>query len=209
MAVSGLILLGFVIAHLLGNLLVFAGSDALNAYAAKLRHLGPLVWAARGFLLAAVAVHVWTSIALSRENAAARPRAYRVKQPLLTSYAAQTMLLSGVLTLAYVAYHLLHFTFGVTYPSFFGKTDAAGRHDVYAMVVLSFQRPIISWIYVVGVGLLCLHLSHGIASTFQTLGFNSERTVPLVARLGRAAALLLFLGYASIPVAVLLGWVRP
>ena len=208
MAVSGLVLLGFVVMHLLGNLLVFRGSDALNAYAVKLRHLGGLLWAARGLLLAAALIHIWTSIALSRENAKARPRAYRVKEPLLTNYAAQTMLLSGVLTLAYIIYHLLHFTFGVTYPTLFDKTDPSGRHDVYSMVVLSFQHPLISWVYLAGVGLLCLHLSHGISSTCQTLGVNNERTIPVVAWIGRVVAALLFIGYASIPVSILLGLVR-
>ena len=208
MAISGLVLAGFVLMHLLGNLLIYAGPEALNTYALKLRHLGDLLWVARGFLLGAVLVHLWTTIALARENAKARPRAYRIKAPLLTSYAAQTMLLSGVLALAYLVYHLLHFTFGVTYPSLFNKTDAAGRHDVYSMVVLSFQHPLISWIYIVGVALLCLHLSHGIASVFQTLGLNNERIIPVVGWIGRVIAALLFLGYASIPASVLLGIVR-
>jgi len=205
MALSGLILLGFVIMHLLGNLLIFLGPNALNAYAVKLRHFGPWLWVARSLLLAAVVIHSITSIQLARENRAARPVRYRVYRPAVSGYAARTMMLSGVLVLAYIIYHLLHFTFRVTNPEISHGVDALGRRDVYSMVVLSFQQPLIFAIYVLGVGLLCLHLSHGIGSTCQSLGINRERTIARANQLGQAIALLLFLGYVSIPLAVLMG----
>jgi succinate dehydrogenase / fumarate reductase cytochrome b subunit len=205
MAISGLILLGFVILHLLGNLLIYRGPEAINAYARKLRDLGPLLWAVRLFLLASVIVHVWMSILVSRENARARPIPYRLKRSLATSSAARTMLLSGLLVAAYLVYHLLHFTFRLAHPELSRATDGLGHVDVYAMMVLSFQRIGISLAYVVGMALLCLHLSHGTASSFQTLGITGERSLPVVTRISRLSALLLFLGYISIPVAVLLG----
>lgn len=205
MAVSGLLLLGFVIAHLLGNLLIYRGPEAINAYARKLRDLGPLLWAIRLGLLTALIVHVWTSILVSRENKKARPVPYRMTRSLTTSYAARTMLLSGVLVVAYLVYHLLHFTFRVAHPELSGATDALGHVDVYSMMVLSFQNPGISFAYLLGTALLCLHLSHGTASAFQTLGITSERTIPLVTHVSRLLALILFLGYLSIPAAVLLG----
>ena len=207
MAISGLILVGFVVMHLLGNLLIYGGQDALNAYAQKLRHLGPMLWVARGILFAAVVVHIRTSIQLSIENARARPAGYRVRRMEETTVAARTMLLSGLLVVAYLAYHLLHFTFRVTNPGISHGTDALGRHDVYSMMVLSFQIRAISLAYVLGMAAIFFHLHHGIASSFQTLGLNNERLLPILTHLGRLLAFLLFIGYISIPLAVLLGFI--
>ena len=206
MAISGLLLLGFVIAHLLGNLLIYAGPDALNHYAKKLRDLGPLLWLLRGGLLVALLVHVWTSLLVARENAAARPIRYRVQRSLATTPAARTMLLSGLLVAAYLIYHLLHFTFRRAHPQLTSATDAFGHPDVYRMVVASFQQWPIALAYLAGMALVCLHLSHGVGSAMQTLGVTSERTLPAVAWASRLLALVMFLGYVSIPVAVLLGW---
>ena len=207
MAVSGLVLVGFVIAHLLGNCLIYFGPEAINAYAQHLRDLGPLLWVARGVLLTAVVVHAGTSVALAIENRRARPEPYHVVRRRETTLAAQTMMASGLLLVAYLIYHLLHFTFGVTNPRFSHATDALGRHDVYAMIVLSFRQPAISLAYLLGMTVLCLHLGHGIGSVFQTLGLTNERTVSLAARVGRLVAFAIYLGYMSIPVAVLLGFV--
>ena len=208
MAVSGLALVGFVIMHLLGNLQFFQGPEAINAYAVKLRHLGPLLWVARGVLLLALIVHVRTSIQVSVENRRARGVAYAAYQPGVTGPAARSMLLTGLLLLSYIVYHLLHFTFGVTNPAISHAHDALGRHDVYRMVVLSFQQLPIAVTYVVAMALLFLHLHHGIGSTFQTLGLNSERGIELTEQIGRALALLLFFGYMSIPVAIQMGLLR-
>ena len=205
MAASGLALLGFVIAHLLGNLTIYLGPEAINKYAQKLSDLGLLLWVSRFGLLAAVLVHAVTSVQLARENRAARPRRYEQFRPRQTTWAARTMMASGLLIVVYVVYHLLHFTFRVTNPDLSHGVDATGHHDVYAMMVLSFRIPLISLAYILGMAMVCLHLSHGIGSAPQTLGLNNERTLRLFGALGKAIALLLFLGYISIPIAVLIG----
>ncbi|OGX05538.1 MAG: hypothetical protein A3G87_03105 [Omnitrophica bacterium RIFCSPLOWO2_12_FULL_50_11] len=207
-AVTGLFLFGFVIGHLAGNLLIFAGPDALNSYARKLRDLAPLVWSARFVLLASVVFHIWTSILLTIENRAARPIGYEVRKTIQTSIAARTMMLSGLVILAFIIYHLLHFTFRVTHPEISHLTDSLGRHDVYSMVVLSFQKVYISAVYGIAMTLLCLHLAHGASSWLQTLGWNNERTQPLFVRISAAVSLLILIGYVSIPISVLCGVVK-
>ena len=208
MALSGLALFGFVLAHLAGNLLIFLGPDALNAYALKLEHFGAWLWAARAGLLAALVVHIVTSAQLTIENRRARPQAYAAYRPVETTLAARTMMATGILLLAYLVYHLLHFTFRVTNPGISHGVDALGRRDVYTMVVHSFQQLPISLAYVLGVGAVCIHLSHGIASTCQTLGLNNERTIAAVSLAGRMLAAAVFLGYSSIPVAVFAGYIK-
>ena len=208
MALSGLILFGFIVGHLLGNLLIFRGPEALNAYALKLRKLGPGLWMVRIALFLALLVHVWTSERVTRENLRARPQPYRAYRPEATTLAARTMMLSGIALMVFLIYHLLHFTVRVTNPEVAHLTDAAGHHDVYRMVVLSFQRWPIVVAYLIGVGAVCLHLSHGIGSSVQTLGLNTPQTIGWTAWAGRLAAWAIFLGYASIPVAVLCGVVR-
>ncbi len=207
MAVSGLVLVGFIISHLLGNLLIFGGPDALNAYGAKLRHLGWLLWVVRVFLIVMAAVHITTSLELAVENRRARPQSYRMQRYAQTTPAARLMLISGLLVLAYLVYHLLHFTFRVTNPSVSHGVDALGRHDIYTMAVRSFQQVPISLAYIIGMACVCLHLSHGVASAFQTLGLTTERTIPVLGWISRLFALAVFFGYCAIPVAVLLGFV--
>jgi succinate dehydrogenase / fumarate reductase cytochrome b subunit len=208
MAASGLALSGFILMHLAGNLLIYRGPGALNAYAAKLEHLGPWLWAARAGLLAALVIHLVTSVQLTLENRRARPQAYAAYHPVETTLAARTMMATGVLLLAYLVYHLLHFSFRVTNPEISHGVDALGRRDVYTMVVRSFQQLPIAVAYVLGVAAVCMHLSHGIASTCQTLGLNNERTLAAVSLGGRALAAALFLGYSAIPVAVFTGVIR-
>ena len=207
MGLTGLILLGFFIMHLAGNLLVYLGPEALNAYAKKLRDMGPLLWVARATLLAAVLVHAWLAIVLTRENRAARPIRCAVSRAAHTTAAARTMMVSGLLLTAFIVYHLLHFTFRITHPEIAHRVDALGRHDVFAMVVFSFQDPVLVLAYVVAMALLCLHLSHGVASWCQSLGLNNERALPLLERLGRLIAWAIFLGYSSIPVSIYMGLV--
>jgi len=209
MAVTGLILFGFVLAHLAGNLLVYLGPDALNAYADKLRHMGPLLWALRAGLLATVTAHLWLAIVLTKENRSARPIPYAVLRSAQTTASARTMMVSGLLVTAFLIYHLLHFTFRVTHPDLSHRVDALGRHDVFAMVVLSFHDPRLALSYVAAMGLLCAHLHHGVASWLQSLGLNNERLLPAIERAGRLTAWLIFLGYVSIPIAVLAGVIAP
>jgi len=209
MAATGLLLLAFVIAHLAGNLLIFAGQDALNAYADKLRRMWWLLWLARAGLLAAVLVHVWLAVVLTRDNRAARPIRYAAWHPARTTAAARTMMASGLLVTAFIVYHLLHFTFRVTHPAVSHLTDALGRHDVFSMVVRSFSDPALVIAYVAAMGMLCLHLGHGAASWLQSLGLNSERLLPVVEHIGRLTAWLIFLGYSAIPLSIFFGLIAP
>lgn len=208
MAFSGFILVGFIMGHLLGNLFVFGGRFALNEYAQHLRDLGPLLWVARIVLLAAVGTHIVTAIQLTRENRAARPEAYAAFKPVQTTYAARTMMMSGLIVLAFIIYHLMHFTFRVTNPDISHGMDAHGHHDVFLMVVKSFQNPWIVLAYVVAQVLLASHLSHGLSSLPQSLGFLNENQRCKLKCAGRAFAVLLFSGYISIPVSIFFGWVR-
>ena len=207
-AVTGLLLFGFVLMHLAGNLTIFLGPDALNAYAEKLRHLGGLLWVARAALLAAALAHIAVSVQVTIENRRARPSRYAVVQPAQSTVASRSMIVSGLTILAFLAYHLAHFTFRVTHPDMSNLTDALGRHDVYSMVVYGFQQPVISGLYVTAMALLCLHLGHGLASTCQTLGWADDRTMPVAQRIGAIVAGLIAVGYCAIPVSVLAGWLK-
>lgn len=204
MAFSGVALFGFILGHLAGNLLIFQGQDKLNAYGVFLRSLGGGLWAARIGLIVMVIIHIWTSIQLTLENRAARPIPYESRDYVKASFASRTMAQSGIVVFAFIIYHLLHFTFLKVHPQYSHYTDALGRHDVYSMLVLSFQQPFISAVYVICVFLLCFHLSHGISSMFQSLGFNTTRTRSALSCWGSKVAWVIFLGYASIPAAVLL-----
>lgn len=205
MAVTGMMLFGFVLVHMLGNLQIFAGPDKLNAYAKGLADLGPLLWVARAGLLGLFALHLAAAYTIVRANRAARPDAYLSVKPQVTTYAARTMVYSGLLVLAFVVYHLAHFTFGWVAPSHAALLDASGRHDVYSMVVLGFRVPAIAISYVVAQAVLALHLSHGLSSAFQTLGVTHPRLAFLKAGFGRATAVLVFLGNVSMPLAALFG----
>jgi len=206
MAVTGLMLFGFVIGHLLGNLQIFLGPDPLNLYALKLEKLGPILWVIRSVLLTVFILHILTAIALVRENRKARPIAYTKPAQIQTTFAARTMAVSGFLLLVYVIYHLRHFTLNVTDPQFAHLVDSSGHHDVYGMVILGFQNKWVSAIYIGAMAILSMHLSHGFSSLFQSLGWNNEKSEPILKRLGHVIAILIFVGYSSIPVAVMMGW---
>jgi succinate dehydrogenase / fumarate reductase cytochrome b subunit len=202
MAVSGLGLVGFIVAHLSGNLLVFAGPEAMNSYAKGLRAFPSLLWGARFGLLACAVIHVVTAIRLTRQNRAARPEGYRRPGRVQTTLGSRTMVLTGLLLLAYAIYHLAHFTWGLTDP------DIAAAHanvDAYSMVVIGFQKPLVVVTYVIANALLGLHLSHGIASMFQTVGLTNATYQPILEKLGVALAILLTLGFLSIPIAAFAG----
>jgi succinate dehydrogenase / fumarate reductase cytochrome b subunit len=208
MAVSGAALFAFIIAHLLGNLKIFLGPESLNSYSAFLKSLGELLWVARIGLLVMLAIHIWTAVSLTLENRAARPVANAKKDYIEASYASRTMHVSGIIVLVYIVYHLMQFTFLTIHPELGHFTDAQGRHDVYRMVVLSFQQPAIAIFYIIANLLLGTHLSHGIYSMFQSLGLVSEAPRP---KLQLASCLIgygVFLAYASIPFAVWIGFVK-
>jgi succinate dehydrogenase / fumarate reductase cytochrome b subunit len=205
-AVTGILLVLFVIGHLIGNLTVFLGPDALNAYAEKLHSLGPILWVVRLGLLAVVGLHIYFTMLLWKENQKARPKKYIASNPIGTTVFARTMRLSGIIVLAFVVFHLAHFTARVVDPSFQTMTttlDGRQIHNVYGMVVKGFSNVPVVAIYFVGLFLLTFHLSHGLSSLFQTVGITNIRIRKNYELVGRSLAWLLFLGYVSIPIAIL------
>ncbi len=211
MAVTGFFLFLFVIGHLVGNLQIFLGPEAINRYGHFLQSNLELVWPARIGLLALILIHIWAAIKLSAENKAARPVGYAVYEPKGSSYASRTMLMSGLITLAFIIYHLLHYTVQVRYINFTGQDfvgfmDPEKRHDIFKMMVLGFSNFWVSGFYILGVGLLCLHLSHGLSSMFQSIGWKNDAYRPILYQASRVVALAIFVGYSSIPVAVLCGY---
>jgi len=205
MAATGVLLLGFLVIHLAGNLLMFSGPEATNAYAAWLKEKGIILWAARLGLLIVFAVHIASALRVHRMNQAARPDAYAVSSFLVTTYAARTILFSGFIVLAFVIYHLLHFTMGVTNPEYLKLVDSESRPDVYAMVVQGFSNRAVTTSYIVAMLFLASHLSHGLTSFFQTIGLHGPRFSPFAGKLGPVVAILIFIGFVSIPLAVLAG----
>jgi succinate dehydrogenase / fumarate reductase cytochrome b subunit len=207
---TGVILIGFIVGHLLGNLQVFLGPDVMNAYAANLAAFGPILWAIRAFLLLVVLLHIYFTIRLAIDNRIARPDAYARKEHVKATWASRSMAISGLVLLAFIVYHILHFTVRTTDPRFAQlQPDAAGRFDVFSMMVLGFQNVFVSGFYILAMFLLALHLSHGSSSFFQSLGLNDKKLTPKLARGGRIFAWAIFIGFTSIPVAILLGLVQP
>ena len=206
MATTGLLLVLFVIGHMLGNLQIFLGPETINAYGAFLKAKPVLLWSARVGLLVTAAVHVWSAATLAARNRAARPASYRVKRFAGASYASRTMIWSGFIVLAFIVYHLLHFTFGVVDPALLRLRDEAQRHDVYQMVVLGFSHPLVSGFYILSMAMLCVHLRHGSSSLFQSLGFRAGRQRVWADRLAAVLAWGVFVGNSSIPLAILLGY---
>lgn len=208
MALTGLALVLFILVHMAGNLQMFSGQDAMNNYGITLRKFGPLLWAVRLGLLAVALAHVIMSIRLWLQNRAARPSAYAFKNTVQASLASRTMIISGLIILGFLVYHLLHFTLGVTHPDDFALHDAQGRHDIYNMVVHGFQNPLVSGFYILAMVLLFSHLSHGASSFFQSLGWNPPRLNNFIKKFGPVVAWLICLGFVSVPLGVLLGIIK-
>lgn len=201
MAISGIVLIGFVLVHMLGNLQLFEGREKFNRYAEFLRIEPTLLWTARIILLVMVLLHIWASLKLMALNKLnARPVGYVRKKNIGSSYASRTMYWSGPIIAAFVIYHLMQFTWGV------GGT-AYDPNDAYNNVVRGFQVIPISIAYIVAMGLLLLHLYHGVWSMFQTLGVSHPRYTPLLRHLAQLISIALFVGFSSIPVAVMTGWI--
>jgi succinate dehydrogenase / fumarate reductase cytochrome b subunit len=197
MALTGLILVGFVTAHMTGNLLMFKGPAAINGYSRFLHSAGELLWPIRLVLLTSLIFHVHSAWSLTRDARAARPETYAERKVQAATWSARTMRWGGVLLLAFVIFHLLHFTTGTLHPDF----DA---HDVYSNVVIGFSVPAVVLFYVVAMAALALHLHHGVWSLFQTLGFNHPHLNPARRRLATFLAVVVPVGFALIPVAVML-----
>ena len=207
-ALTGVALVGFVTGHMVGNLQIFLGQEAINKYAAFLKGLGEILWIIRFGLLAMIVAHIVFTIQLTRENRLARPVKYAVSGYRASTRASRTMIVSGLILLCFIVFHLLHYTAHRIDPSFATLHDAQGRHDVYRMMILGFKNKWASGFYVVGMFLLCQHLSHGIGSFPQTLGLNSKNLEGFWKKLAPVWAWGLFIGYVSIPVAVLAGYLK-
>jgi succinate dehydrogenase / fumarate reductase, cytochrome b subunit len=206
-ALTGLILIGFATGHMIGNLQVFLPPAWMNAYAKHLEDLGPLLWVIRVVLLGTIILHFATTIHLALANRRARPERYAVQNPQAATLAARTMIYSGLVLVAFIGYHLAHFTVRATNPEFnqlFFDLHGEQVRDVHKMVILGFQSPLVAGFYILGVFLLALHLSHGSSSFLQTLSLNNRKLSPLITRVGQVYAWFLFAGYAAIPAAVFL-----
>ena len=205
MAITGLLLSAFLVVHLIGNLQVFIGQEQLNAYAHTLQSLGAIKWLFRLALLVFILVHIWEGVVTWWQNKQSRPVSYAKEDTIEASLASRTMIYTGLAIFLFVVYHLLHFTLIVTNPSYATlPPDAAGNFDAYKMIILGFQNPLISGVYIVAMFLMANHLSHSLSSMFQTMGLNNDRFMPKLKFYCSLVAWLIFLGYISIPVAVLL-----
>ncbi len=208
MALTGLGLMIFVLAHMSGNLLIYGGRGALNAYAHGLTEHPFLLWMARGGLLTVFLIHLFFALRTWQENQSARPIPYAHEATIQASWASRHMLLTGVVILLFVIYHLLHFTFGVVDADHFKKPllDNPKQLDVAGMVIAGFSNPIISVSYIVAQVFLGLHLWHGGSSFLQHLGLNGRGYDVAVNRVGAAVGLVVVVGNCSIPLAILMGW---
>ncbi len=208
MALSGVGLFLFVVVHMLGNLQVFLGQNAVNSYAAAIKSRAWLLWGFRAGLLLTVGLHILTAVQLALRNRAARPQKYATQKSYKATYASRSVVLSGLALLAFIVYHLAHFTFGAVDPTYLQLRDSQGRHDVYRMTLLGFSHPAVSAFYIAAMALLCLHLSHGVGSSFQSIGFKNKNTGIFIDRFSTIVAVLVFLGNSSMPLAVLAGIVK-
>jgi succinate dehydrogenase / fumarate reductase cytochrome b subunit len=203
MAVTGIVLVGFVVGHMIGNLQVYLGPEALNEYSVSLHALfhGAGLWIARGGLLLAVVLHIWAAASLWGQNKGARQHRYKMFSPRASTYASRTMYWSGPILLLFIVYHLLHFTFGTVHPDF-------REGDVYRNFVVGFQQPAVSAFYILAMLALGLHLYHGVWSLLHTLGLAHPRWNAARHSLATFVAAAVVIGNISFPVAVLTGFVK-
>jgi succinate dehydrogenase / fumarate reductase, cytochrome b subunit len=203
MALTGVILSGFVLVHMLGNLQAYQGAEALDAYGKLLRKEPALLWTFRLVLLSAVGLHIWAFIALTRKNLQARPQAYQARKYKESSFASRSMIITGPLILAFIIYHILHLTTGTVHPDF---QEGAVYHNL--IVGLWGLRGIVGVIYIVAMIMLAFHLWHGVWSMFQTLGAPEDRYRSLGRRFATIFTILVTLGFTSVPLAVLTGFLK-
>jgi len=229
MALSGLLLTGFAFGHMIGNLQIFGHPDQINGYAHFLQSLGPALWLVRLTLLGAVGLHVWAALALTLESKAARgPQNYGVHKWLAAGIASRTMRMSGLIVLAFIVYHILHFTVGVTDAANFKSSlpewtithdvrefgfplaaKGTSVHDVYSMIFIGFSQPLVAGFYILATSLLAMHLWHGADSMFQTFGLRSKKWSCCLRRAVSLLALVYLLGNLAIPGAILSGIAKP
>ena len=208
MAVTGLILVLFVITHMLGNLHAFEGAEELNHYGRFLREAGAPVlvneqalWMLRIVLLVSAVLHIWSAVDLTRLDLASRPAGYRRKRMVSASLAARSMRIGGVLLAVFIVYHILHMTTGTVHPSFV-------EGDVYHNVVVAFRNPLVTLFYLLAMVALGFHLYHGVWSMFQTLGLNNRGRTRFFGGLATVTSVVVALGFVLVPLAVLFGLLR-
>jgi succinate dehydrogenase / fumarate reductase, cytochrome b subunit len=201
MGVTGLIGVGFVILHSLGNLLVFRGPDAINSYSRFLKNTGELLWGLRVVLIIAVVLHVIAAVQLTRQSRAARPIGYAKREPQVATIASRTMRWGGALLLVFIVLHILHFTTGTIRPA-----GVFTREDVYANIVLSFRIWWVTVFYIVSMIALGLHLFHGAWSSVRSIGVSPESPQPLHRKTSLVIAILVWAAFTVIPLAVVFGF---
>jgi succinate dehydrogenase / fumarate reductase cytochrome b subunit len=215
-ALTGLGLAAYVVLHMIGNLKVFQGRDAINAYAYFLKHeLGLLLWIARAGLLFIFVLHIVLAVRLKLRSVAARPVTYQYRRDVRATTAGRTMIWTGVVVGLFTLFHLAHFTFGWVkgvetasgFRNYLELTDEKGRHDVYSMVVAGFTDPALAGLYIVAQLALFVHLVHGVQSSFQTLGLKNRRSGRAIWWVGFMTALSVLVGNLLIVVGVWAGWV--
>jgi succinate dehydrogenase / fumarate reductase cytochrome b subunit len=206
MAVTGLVLFGFAIVHMIGHLQMFGGQDMYNRYAHFLQDLWEVKWPVRALLLGCLIVHAVVAIGLVASNRAARPVGYAMYRPVVSSAVGRAMAWTGMFLFAFLAFHILHFTLGQVQPGYFHVMDPKDRWDAYSMFIHGFQSRAIYAVYLVGIAFLAMHLGHGASSWLQSLGLRHPKYP--VDQLGRQLAAALFVGYMAPPTAVVLGLLR-
>ena len=238
MALTGFVLVLFVMGHMLGNLQIFLGAEVINAYAYKLHNLlpAPALWLVRIILLICIVIHVWAAITLTLDNRRARPQEYQKKRAIQATYSSRTMRMSGVILLAFIFFHIAHFTLrsvpGMEYEEPGVISDKLNSSDVqipvevplvkkgevvvkngqsvmtfnvHDMMIAGFKSKWVSVFYIMATGLLCLHLTHGVSSMFQSLGLRNKFWRARLDRLAFVYGWSVFLGFAVIPLATLVG----
>jgi succinate dehydrogenase / fumarate reductase cytochrome b subunit len=208
MALTGQAMVLFAVIHLIGNSTIFFGG--LNSYAENLHALAPLVWGTRLIMLPVLLVHVLFGILITLENHKAKGRGYAVSESLKSTFSSRNMIWSGVLIAGFLVYHLLHFTFQIVSPetAALANMDLLGRPDVTDMVISGFQSYLITLLYAVSLFGLFLHLAHGVQSSFQTLGLGSDAALPVISKSAYIMAVLVFVAYVMIPVAIISGFLK-
>ena len=207
MAITGFVSFGYVVGHMVGNLQIFIGQDQINQYAEFLHSLGPMLWVVRAALVCFFVVHIWLGVQTKLENWWSRPIGYRYIDTVQASLSSRTMIYTGLMVFTFFVYHILHFTAHVTNPRYVELIDAQGRFDAYSMIILGFQNYWISGVYIIAVALVAFHLNHGISSMFQSMGWMSPRCKKNFERIATVVAVLIFVGFASIPAAILGGFI--
>jgi len=202
MAATGLIMVGFLIGHMLGNLQVFLGATRLNSYSRFLHSLGELLWLVRGVLFVSLILHIVAAYQLTRVDWAARPVAYQKHEFEAATIASRTMRWGGIALAIFIVLHLLHFTTGTLRPAPFAEGN------VYGNVVGSFQVPWVAGLYIAAMIAVGLHLYHGAWSSFRSLGLTRASEEPRKRRVAAAVAVAVWLGFTLVPLGVLLGWAR-